>query len=446
MIPTPGSHPLKGALFALVALLLSAPAAHAQFGKNKVQYREFDFRVLRTEHFDIHYYPEAEDAVLDAARMAERAYTRLSKVFRHDWEKRKPLVLYASQSDFQQTNIFRFQISEGTAGITEGLRDRIVLFFPSAYPEFEHTLTHELVHAFQFDILRRGALSQGSNPFAFRMPLWFAEGMAEYLSTGSIDPLTAMWLRDGSLSGYLTSIDELSRVQDIRVYRFGQALWYYMGTKYGDEKIGEIMQKAPLIGVREAIQSSLNVSLDKLSEDWLEAVRQTYVPQLVEHPSAKDFATRLSNHIEHGASINIAPALSPDGQKLAFVSDRDFFNDIYVADASDGENADKLVKGERSESFESLRFLRVGLSFSPDGQFLAFSSKAGERDALYIMRVQDEKIVDSHRFHLDGIETPSWSPDGRRLVFTGQQGGTSDLYVVNRDGTGLERLTDDRYA
>ena len=166
-------------ILAVVATLSSTNANAQYFGRNKVRYDRLEFRLLQTEHFDIHYYPEAESAVLDAARMAERAYTRLSKVFRHEWEERKPLILYASQSDFQQTNIFHFQISEGTAGITEGLRNRIVLFFPSAYPEFEHTLTHELVHAFQFDILRRGALSQGSNPFAFRMPLWFAEGMAE---------------------------------------------------------------------------------------------------------------------------------------------------------------------------------------------------------------------------------------------------------------------------
>ncbi|CAN5360456.1 hypothetical protein BH18GEM1_BH18GEM1_03380 [soil metagenome] len=425
---------------------LAATPGRAQFGKNKVQYDDFDFRVLQTEHFDIHYYPEAEAAIVDAARMAERSYARLSKVFRHDWEERKPLILYASQSDFQQTNIFRFQISEGTAGITEGLRNRIVLFFPSAYPEFEHTLTHELVHAFQFDITRRGALSQGGNPFAFRMPLWFAEGMAEYLTVGGIDPQTAMWLRDASLSGYLTTIDELSRVGDIRVYRFGQALWYYIGTKYGDEKIGEIMQKAPLIGVGEAFKSSLNLTLDELSEDWLEAIRLTYMPQVVQLPMATEEAVRLTDHIEDEASINVGPALSPDGSQVAFVSDRDFFNDLYIASATDGGDADKMVKGERSESFESLRFLRVGMAFSPDGRFLAFSSKVGERDALYIMRVEDEEIVASHRFALEGIETPSWSPDGQKLVFTGQKGGTSDLYVVGRDGAGLRQLTDDRYA
>lgn len=433
------------AFTALAALVCAAPA-HAQFGKNKVQYDDFQFKVLETEHFDIHYYPEEEAAVMDAARMAERAYARLSKIFRHDWDRRKPLILYASQSDFQQTNIFPFQISEGTAGITERLRDRIVLFFPSAYPEFEHTLTHELVHAFQIDIMRQGALSQGSNPFAFRPPLWFMEGMAEYLTTGEIDPLTAMWLRDGSLSGYLTTIDELSRVGDIRVYRFGQALWYYIGTKYGDEKIGEIMQKAPLIGIREAFQVSLNVDLEELSDDWLEAVRLTYLPQVGQFEHAEDVGHRLTDHVHEDANINLAPALSPDGSELAFVSDRDYFNDIYIADAESGDDVDKLLKGERTASYESLRFLRVGLSFSPDGEYLAFSSKVGEQDAIYIMRVRDEDIVESLRFGMEGVETPSWSPDGRRLVFTGLEGGVSDLFVINRDGTGLVRLTNDRYA
>jgi hypothetical protein len=257
--------PLAGALCALALLLLAGAPVHAQFGKNKVQYKDFQWRTLETEHFLIHFYPEEERAVYDAARMAERAYGRLSRVFNHTFTEKRPIILYASHSDFQQTNIFPFDIGEGLGGVTEGLRDRVVIPFTGSMREFEHVLTHELVHSFQFDIMRLGALSRGANPFSNQPPLWFIEGMAEYLSVGEIDPHTAMWLRDGALSGYLTSLKDLSLVGDQRVYRFGLGVWYFIGKKYGDEKVGEIMQKAPVDGWREAIRSSLNMSVDELS-------------------------------------------------------------------------------------------------------------------------------------------------------------------------------------
>ena len=70
--------------FALFFLLALAVPAHAQyFGRNKVQYRAFDFDVIRTEHFDVYFYAEEREAALDAARMAERAYARLSRVLQH---------------------------------------------------------------------------------------------------------------------------------------------------------------------------------------------------------------------------------------------------------------------------------------------------------------------------------------------------------------------------
>jgi Tol biopolymer transport system component len=436
--------PLAPVLVA-ASLLLPALSAHAQFGKNKVQYDRFDFKTLETEHFLIHFYPEEERAVYDAARMAERAYGRLSRVFNHTFTEKKPIILYASHSDFQQTNIFPFDISEGLGGVTESGRDRIVMPFTGSLAEFDHVLTHELVHSFQHDILRLGALARGANPFANQPPLWFFEGMAEYLSRGEIVPHTAMWLRDGALSGYLPPIRELSLVGDQRVYQHGMSIWWYVGRKFGDEKVGEIMQRTPVVGWREAFATSLNTSVEELSSRWLESVRRTYFPAITRFDKPEEAAKRLTNHLKEEASFHLAPAVSPDGSRVVFLSDRELFQDLFLADAKTGKVLEKLVTGNRTESFETLRFLSAGISFSQDGELIAFTAKAGAEDALYIMELDGKDIVGEFRFGLEGVLTPSWSPDGRQLVFAGLDGGFTDLFVVNRDGSGLRRLTDDAY-
>src|SRR5215467_10772102 len=87
---------LGAAVVGATALLVARPAAAQYFGQNKVQYRSFPFKVIQTEHFEVYFYDEERAAALDAARMAERAYARLSRVLHHKFQARKPIILYAS--------------------------------------------------------------------------------------------------------------------------------------------------------------------------------------------------------------------------------------------------------------------------------------------------------------------------------------------------------------
>src|SRR5258707_3839782 len=204
-----GARAARVALFAalsLGALALPAPSSAQYFGQNKVQYKNFHWSVLKTEHFDVHYYAGEEEAVQDAAVMAERAYRRLSRVLDHHIKAKVPLVLYASHTDFEQTNITPELLGVGTGGVTEFLKRRVFLPFTGSYAELDHVLTHELVHAFQVDILFGDRPGIVANPFASSPPGWFMEGMAEYLSVGEIDTNTQTWLRDAALEGYLTPI------------------------------------------------------------------------------------------------------------------------------------------------------------------------------------------------------------------------------------------------
>lgn len=434
---------------AAVATLASAtPAAAQYFGQNKVQYRTFQFKVLQTEHFEVYYYDQERAAALDAARIAERAYARLSRVLHHKFQSRKPIILYASHSDFEQTNAIAGDLGEGTGGVTEFFKHRMVLPFTGSYTDLDEVIQHEMVHQFQYDVYSGGRIGAGVQTLVnVNPPGWFMEGMAAYLSRGRIDPETAYWLRDAALEGHLPTIEQLTYDPRIFPYRFGQAIWAYIGEKWGDEVIGEILQLSTTAGIEGAFKRALGVSLDDLSNEWRDAVQTTFLPQLGQHYRARRIAQPLLTEKRTGGTLHLAPALTPDGRRIAFFGERNsFFIDLYLADAETGRGLRRLVKSTINSNYESLRFINSSGSFSPDGRYFAIAAKSKQHEDLVILDVRRHREARRIRIPLNGLETPAWSPDGTRLVFTGFDGGLSDLFIINRDGTGLQRLTRDRYA
>src|SRR3954453_22127703 len=148
---------------AVIVAAAAAPASAQYFGRNKVQYKQLDFAVLKTEHFDIYYYPSERAGIDIAARMAERWRARLGRALAHTLRGRQPLVLYASHPDFEQTNAIQGELGEGTGGVTEPLRRRIVLPMGGPLGDTDHVIGHELVHAFQFDITTAAGARPGQN-------------------------------------------------------------------------------------------------------------------------------------------------------------------------------------------------------------------------------------------------------------------------------------------
>ena len=433
-------------LVVLLAALLPVPEASAQyFGRNRVQYEEYDFKTLETDHFIFHFYPAEEAAVRDAARMAERWYERHTEVFLHRFDEKKPIIFYANDADFQQTNVAQQSIGPGTGGFTEPLRERVVMPFSASYGETDHVLGHELVHSFQYDL----ALNADSLGIRLQnLPLWMVEGMAEYLSVGRRSSHTAMWMRDAVRRDAMPSFKELANPREYFPYRYGQAYLAYIGGKYGDQAVPNLFKRGGQVGLDSAYVELFSVTADSLTREWAQATRDAYLP-LMEGRTAPDSIgeTVLAPDIDAGRT-NIAPSLSPDGRYVAFISERDLFQfNLYVADAETGEVIAELDRAGTTGHFNALRFIGSAGTWSPDGRRLAFVSSAEGDNQITIWNVETEEIERSFKVKgVTALKNPAWAPGGDRLAFSGTDGGKSDLYVLNLETDAVRQLTNDRYA
>ncbi|MEJ2318180.1 MAG: BamA/TamA family outer membrane protein [Gemmatimonadales bacterium] len=435
---------------AFVALGPAASSANAQyFGRNKVQYDAFDWEIIRTEHFDVYFYEEERQAALMAGRMSERWYSRLSRIMNHEIRARQPLVLYAAHPDFEQTNTTPQQVGESTGGFTEILKRRVVLPLQNTMSESDHVLGHELVHAFQFDVTGQGPGAAGVDiPGAIRLPLWFIEGMAEYLSVGPIDPNTAMWLRDGVECDCLPTITQLNDPRFFP-YRYGQALWSYVAGTYGDEIVGRILKVAGRTGSAiGAFQAVLGMTVDSLSANWHEATFEAYEPIVEQTDPPEVYGTLIIGGEDGpGGRQNVAPSISPDGQEILYLSEAGLFSiDLFLADANTGETIDKVTNAAVDPHFEALQFILSSGAWHPDGNRFALAGINKGSPVLSIIDTDRKKRVDEYKFEeLDEITNPSWAEDGR-IAFSAMQGGFSDLWLYDAETQETVRLTDDPYA
>lgn len=433
-------------LFSLFLTIISFSAAHAQyFGKNKVKYEDFDYQVLHTEHFNIYHYPREFQAITDLARMSERWYGRYTKIFHHTFDKPNPLVIYANHADFQQTNVIRSQLGVGTGGVTEGRRNRVVLPFAESNSSTNHVLGHELVHAFQYDIAKSSNIGLRKTG---KLPLWFIEGMAEYLSIGHEDTHTAMWMRDAILNDDLPTIEEISENRKYFPYRYGQAIWAYMTGRWGDGIVPKLYKQSSKVGPRKGFKKVLGVTPDSLSTLWRQATIDKYKPMLKGRTKPDSVGKPILTPDNNSGKMNVSPSLSPNGKYVAYITSKSLFAlNLYIADAHTGKVIRKLTKTSVDPHMSALRFIQSAGAWSPDSKRFAFVVFADGDNEISITNVKTGKEVKRLHFKkVQSMTSPAWSPDGSKLVFAGSKGGYSDLYLYDFKADSLRNLTNDKYS
>jgi Tol biopolymer transport system component len=428
------------ALFLIGISLLSAQEGN--FGKNKVQYKPFNWAFIQSSHFDIYFYDGGSSIANFTAVAAESAYASISRTMRYQLNNRISIMVYNSHNDFQQTNVVGEYLEEGIGGVTELFKNRVVLPFEGNYRQFRHVIHHELVHAVMNDMFYGGSIqSIISNNIRIQLPLWISEGFAEYEAL-KWDTNSDMFMRDATIHTYLPPIEYLS---GYFAYRGGQSVFHYIANKYGEQKISEILHRMKsLRNVDAGFKSAIGLTVDELSERWQKEQKVLYWPDVAKREDPEDFATRMTDHVKEGNFYNTSPAISPQGDKIAFISDRDDYFSVYVISTIDN-TLTKVVAGQRSNNFEELHLLTPGIGWSPDGKRIAVAAKSGERDAVYLIEVAsgDQEKVE---FQMDGIFTVDWSPKGDKIAFIGNSSSQSDVFVYDIAAKHLKNLTEDPFS
>jgi Tol biopolymer transport system component len=433
--------------FAVVLALLLPAASGAQFGKNKIQYREFDWKIYHSPHFDVYYYEEEEHLLQKVVSFAESAYDHLSQEFDYQIKQPTPMIFYETHSAFEQNNIIMNFIPEGIGAFASPVRNRMVLPVDLPDPQLMELILHELTHIFQYNIL---CGASAGKCVASAPPQWFMEGMASYMAKDE-SARDRMYLRDAVVNDRIPAVTS-SQVSGFFAYRFGHAVFDFIEEKYGKEAFRDFMvEMRNTIGARvgRAVERTFRMDPEDFDGEFRRWLRKKYLPELLETGEPADFGRPFRTGRGVG-SAELSPAASPSGDLVAAFSTSKGDIDVVLFDARERELLRNLTKGWSADYqyfvVQDLAVARRGghdLVFSPDGNDLAFFARQDRGRKLVLIDVLKGKIMRSLPMEVEQQVGLAWSPDGSRIAFGGHQDGRFDIFEVDVASGAVANLTSD---
>jgi hypothetical protein len=422
------------------------------FGKNRVHRNKFEWFIYKTDHFDIYYYPELERHLERVAGYAESAYQRISGELKHDLADRVPMILFKTQSEFQQQNISGGELPEGVLAFAEPERNRMVLPIDEPPDQLYRLITHELTHVFEFSIIPRGIIGAS-------LPLWMDEGLANYMA-GYWNILDLMQVRDAAITDNVPKMSEFETapLSGRLTYSMGHATFEFIEARWGKEGLRQFLfslRKNVIGGGESAYEEALKLQPEEFDEQFDRWIKERFKPfRDKERPA--DYGRNIAPDRQRSRYVSVLSLEpSPTGDMLAAVvgNSRDYELDIILVSARDGRFIGNLTEGfDKDRGFEYISTaggLRGNLVpwISWNGDRVAYFARTEKEKTLVIHNVVTEKIEKKVDLSMvNGPESPSFSPDGRRVVLAALQEAVADLFVVDLETGAVTNLTKDAFA
>ncbi len=441
-----------------VACAAAPGPAQAQFipyyGKNKIKYDNFAWRVYKSPHFEVFYYPEFEQHLARLVSYLESGYLKISSGLKHEMPEPIPVIFYKTHSEFEQTNLFPAFIPEGVAAFTEPVKNRMVLPIDEPPDQLQGLITHEMTHAFAFDLIPRGI---GFGIQQKPIPLWVDEGLADYFR-GIWEPLDLMMIRDAALTDKVPKLSkaEFEAFSGRLVYNMGHACFEFMESRYGKEGIRQFLytlRKGILGGSNEDLfKQAFRTTPEEFDAAFDKWLKERFKP-FRDRQRPDDFGRDLSPDSEKTSYTQVfAFAPSPSGEIAAILTANrnEGEADVVLVSTKDGTVIKNLTGGFDTE-WESLAInseFTAGrsLAFEPSGDNVGFFGRTGKGRSFFLVSILDGRVKRKLRVPLDEVEAPAILPGGHAIVFAALKEGVSDLWKLDLDTGATTNLTQDPYA
>jgi hypothetical protein len=451
----------RGPLLAAFLLVACTGEALAQtpyvpyYGKNKIRYNNFQWHIYSTDHFEIYYYPEIEPHLERITGYAESAYQAVSSDLKHDLAFKVPLVLFKTQSEFQQQNIEPGELPEGVLAFAEPYRDRMVLPIDEPSDALYRLITHELTHIFEFDIIPRSLLRRG-------LPLWVDEGLADHM-TGYWNTFDLMTVRDAAISDTIPPMSEFQGVQfaDGRLpYNLGHAAFEFIESRWGKEGLRQFLfalRKNVIGGGESAYEEAFRLKAEEFDEQFEKYLKDRFKPfRDKERPA--DYGKNIAPKREktpYVAVVSIEPSPSGDLLAVGAFNRKEGELDIVLLSTKDGKVIRNLTSGfNKDKGYEYIvtpggfRNNAVPwMSWAPAGDRIAYFARTEKMKTLILQNVVTRKI--EKRIELKTIdmpESPDISPDGREVALSGLSGAIGDIFIVDIETGATRNVTNDQFG
>lgn len=440
----------------LVAGEARAQTAQEQFGRVRIQYKQFDWQLLSTQNFSIYYYAGGENTARRAAEYAEKELQRVSSLIGYYPYSKTTVMLYNSVGDLRQSNIGLDSDKYQTGGETSLLRmNKVQIAFQGQQTLFKRDVSAQITRVLLNDMMYGGSLKEViQSTYLLQLPEWFIAGASSYAAEGwSVEMDDYMRNMTQQYEGTKTAPFFLRNPQ-----LAGQSVWNYIAERYGYTTIQNILNLTRITrDVEVGISSSLNVPYKVFLRDWL-----TYYRQLNAQPTVPLVLPEEKNQVVRNNRRGVLysqPLLSPNGQRLAYVSnDRGRYRVFTINRDGSGKHTihrsgyktpDQQIetrlpvlawRGNAQVAVAEMDKGNMTLRLRPaDGNGLG-SILTNIKEALPFSR-GGSSIFQPFSQVLD----LAYSPDGKALVFSGTRGGQNDLYLLRAGSRTPERITNDLF-